>query len=375
MVQPLSSTKISAKYGQKGKHWKWKGYHTGQDYPAPVGTPVKAVKDGTVFNDYPGGDFGINVQIDHGDGYQTLYAHLSRKTVAEGDQVKAGQIIGYVGRTGIKDPKIGSHLHFEVRRGTDNPINPTAYLSGQMGGGTATSATNQGASDLASILGGPGGSGDAALKAMGISSDVAASLTSLMTGMGSGGEALTGMMSQASALTNLAASNMSASTTTSLKSGYTGGASLSKGTKAQRTWARNVLKALKYPTTDENIKALIQWNISRNGGWSVSDGVIALQMPNNKDLLSSLLNGYGAASIVGGSTGAGAAVQGPVAKPFMGPVAPGSANTAAYNGSSSPEVIINVNIAHATEAEAVALAKRVKTLLDNDLKKEATVNI
>jgi hypothetical protein len=138
-ISPIMGGVVGAKYGDTGKMWK--GTHTGDDYPCPVGTPVVAALDGTVFNDNPGQAYGKTVQIDHGNGYQTLYGHLSEVSVSVGQTVKRGQIIGKSGDTGNVS---GPHLHFEVRRGKNNPVNPSEL---KQAGGVAM------AESLSAILG------------------------------------------------------------------------------------------------------------------------------------------------------------------------------------------------------------------------------
>ena len=90
--------------------------HTGTDIACAEGTPVLAAADGivTIANglDSWGGSYGYYIQIDHGSGLQTLYAHCSSICVTTGQQVQAGQVIGYVGHTGRVT---GNHLHLEVR--------------------------------------------------------------------------------------------------------------------------------------------------------------------------------------------------------------------------------------------------------------------
>lgn len=93
-----------------GKTGSWARYHTGQDFPAPTGTPVYAASSGIVGQSRAGGWAGNHIVINHSGGASTLYAHLSGKVVAPGQPVKAGQLIGYVGNTGRS---FGAHLHFE----------------------------------------------------------------------------------------------------------------------------------------------------------------------------------------------------------------------------------------------------------------------
>ena len=89
--------------------------HTGTDIACAEGTPILAAADGTVTVanglDSWGGSYGYYIQIDHGGGQETLYAHCSSICVTTGQQVQAGQVIGYVGHTGRVT---GNHLHLEV---------------------------------------------------------------------------------------------------------------------------------------------------------------------------------------------------------------------------------------------------------------------
>lgn len=98
--------------------------HTGIDFGAAAGTPIRAAAAGRVVQAGAMSGYGNVVVIDHGGGLATLYAHQSRVAVAAGTQVQAGQVIGYVGATGYAT---GPHLHFEVRiNGT--PVDPMPYL-------------------------------------------------------------------------------------------------------------------------------------------------------------------------------------------------------------------------------------------------------
>ena len=98
--------------------------HTGVDLSAPKGTPVYATADGVVSREKGGSGYGIVVILNHGYSYQTLYAHLSKKVVKPGQKVKRGELIGYVGNTGLS---FGSHLHYEVIK-NGVKVNPVHYF-------------------------------------------------------------------------------------------------------------------------------------------------------------------------------------------------------------------------------------------------------
>lgn len=101
-----------------------KSLHTGTDIPAPGGTAIHAAGTGKVIMAGWYGAYGNAVIIDHGGGYTSLYGHQSRIGVSVGDQVKAGDVIGYVGTTGWST---GNHLHFEVRV-NGNPTDPLQFF-------------------------------------------------------------------------------------------------------------------------------------------------------------------------------------------------------------------------------------------------------
>jgi murein DD-endopeptidase MepM/ murein hydrolase activator NlpD len=103
--------------------------HDGIDFVASEGTPVYATGDGTIeFVGYRGG-FGLAVEIDHGFGYETIYAHLSESEVKEGQKVVRGEMIAKIGDTGLST---GSHLHYEVHH--DGVIlNPADFFFGNLG--------------------------------------------------------------------------------------------------------------------------------------------------------------------------------------------------------------------------------------------------
>ena len=131
---PINGGTVGAGYGEKGPLWGAQG-HSGQDYPCPIGTPVVAALDGVVYDDGLGAAYGTYIQIDHGNGYQTIYGHLSEKLVTVGSTVTKGQVIGKSGDTGHVT---GPHLHFEVRKGKNNVVDPKE-LKGADNGGIASS--------------------------------------------------------------------------------------------------------------------------------------------------------------------------------------------------------------------------------------------
>ncbi|WOP18762.1 peptidoglycan DD-metalloendopeptidase family protein [Raineyella sp. LH-20] len=98
---------LGARFGAVGS---WSRYHTGQDFPAPIGTPIYAAAAGVIAPANGGSWAGNHVVIDHPGGGATLYAHMSSTAVRVGQQVQAGQLIGYVGVTGRS---FGPHLHWE----------------------------------------------------------------------------------------------------------------------------------------------------------------------------------------------------------------------------------------------------------------------
>ncbi|CAG1771947.1 partial peptidoglycan LD-endopeptidase LytH, partial [uncultured bacterium] len=99
-------------------------FHAGLDIIADVGTPVTATGDGVVLFAGPKKDYGIAVEIDHGFGYRTLYAHLSKTDVTEGQKVKRGALIGKTGNTGLST---GPHLHYEVTHNGTN-LDPIEFI-------------------------------------------------------------------------------------------------------------------------------------------------------------------------------------------------------------------------------------------------------
>ncbi|WP_424212594.1 peptidoglycan DD-metalloendopeptidase family protein [Streptomyces sp. BI20] len=122
---PTSSYVITARYGTAGSMWS-SGSHTGLDFAAPVGTPVKAVNGGTIVSAGWANAYGYRIVLRLTDGTEIWYCHLSSMSVTSGG-VAAGETIGRVGKTGNVT---GAHLHLEVRSG-GQAIDPAAYLRGK----------------------------------------------------------------------------------------------------------------------------------------------------------------------------------------------------------------------------------------------------
>lgn len=122
---PLEGAQLTSNYGMR-THPVLGGRrnHTGIDLAAPTGTPIYATADGVIGRADWYSSYGLYISINHGASMETRYAHLSRLAVAAGDNVKKGDLIGYVGSTGRST---GPHLHYEVR--VDGlAVNPIPYM-------------------------------------------------------------------------------------------------------------------------------------------------------------------------------------------------------------------------------------------------------
>ncbi len=108
---------------------KFRKMHKGMDFTAPRGTPIYATGDGTVTRaDNKSSGYGKHIRIDHGFGYLSLYAHLSKYNVSRGQKVKRGDLIGFVGNTGRSE---APHLHYEVWKDGEK-INPINFYYGSL---------------------------------------------------------------------------------------------------------------------------------------------------------------------------------------------------------------------------------------------------
>lgn len=236
------STLVGAGYGARdaqGGNWdSTGGVHQGIDYQVDTGTPVLAVKDGVVSNTTLSADYGQAVIIDHEDGYSSIYAHLSNKEVSPGTRIMRGQEIGKSGKSGNAT---GPHLHYEVWKGNNNPVDPSELKDASLpvtGSGVLQSSNYMGL-----------------------------------------GNALAGVY-------DLSQGGGPASSSSS------GNVSVSQGTGDMATWATQLLSALGAPATADNINALSTWAKHEGGHWKNSAAYnplnTTLDMPG-----SSTMNGVG----------------------------------------------------------------------------------
>ena len=123
-IQPVQTERIHGYGNRMHPVLKYVKFHAGMDFTAPRGTPIYATGNGKVIQaDRKMSGYGNLVKIDHGYSYVTFYAHMSKINCKVGQKVKRGDVIGYVGNTGLSS---GPHCHYEVRK-NGNPINPINY--------------------------------------------------------------------------------------------------------------------------------------------------------------------------------------------------------------------------------------------------------
>ncbi|MEV7200258.1 peptidoglycan DD-metalloendopeptidase family protein [Streptomyces griseoluteus] len=132
-IKPVN-VPYGTRFGVAGPMWS-SGHHTGLDFPAPVGTPIKAVAGGTVASVGTAGPYGNHLEINHGGGLMSLYAHMSKILAGLGQVVGQGDVIGKVGATGNVT---GPHLHLEARL-NGKTVDPMPYLTSIRGGSKISS--------------------------------------------------------------------------------------------------------------------------------------------------------------------------------------------------------------------------------------------
>jgi len=132
-IQPIRKedlSRMASGYGWRSDPFtKARKKHNGMDFTASSGTPIYATGNGKVKRaDNTASGFGQHIEIDHGYGYKTIYAHLSKYNVKRGQNVSRGDLIGFVGNTGRS---VGPHLHYEVHK-NGRPINPINFYYGNL---------------------------------------------------------------------------------------------------------------------------------------------------------------------------------------------------------------------------------------------------
>ena len=132
-IQPIKNkdlTRMASGYGYRNDPFtKKRRFHWGMDFTAKKGVPVYATGNGVVKRaDNRASGYGNHIRIDHGFGYVSLYAHLSKYNVRRGQKVKRGDLIGYVGNTGRS---VGPHLHYEIFKDKKR-INPLNFYYGNL---------------------------------------------------------------------------------------------------------------------------------------------------------------------------------------------------------------------------------------------------
>lgn len=118
--------RLTARFGETSSLWS--RYHTGLDFAAPTGTPIRAIANGVVTSVGYDSSYGNKTVITLDDGTELWFCHQNSYTVDVGQEVRAGDLIGYVGSTGNVT---GSHLHLEVRPGAGDPVDPYEALVAQ----------------------------------------------------------------------------------------------------------------------------------------------------------------------------------------------------------------------------------------------------
>lgn len=124
---PVVGSQIGSRFGGRADPFNRRSaFHSGLDFPAKTGTPVRSTADGMVTYSGFARDYGHHIIISHGRDFETLYAHLSKRLVESGRMVRKGHKIGLIGSTGRST---GPHLHYEIRQ-HGKVVNPMEYIAG-----------------------------------------------------------------------------------------------------------------------------------------------------------------------------------------------------------------------------------------------------
>ena len=121
---PVSGYHLTGRFGDTSSMWS-SGMHTGLDFAAPSGTPIRSIAEGVVKSASYDGSYGNKTVVTLPGGGEVWYCHQERLAVHAGQRLAPGQVLGYVGYTGNVT---GAHLHLEVRYG-DEPVDPAAVLA------------------------------------------------------------------------------------------------------------------------------------------------------------------------------------------------------------------------------------------------------
>jgi murein DD-endopeptidase MepM/ murein hydrolase activator NlpD len=125
-TSPLSGYRLTGRFGDRSSMWS-SGMHTGLDFAAPSGTPIRSIAAGVVKKASYDGAYGYKTVVSLKGGGEVWYCHQSRLAVRKGQRLAPGQVLGYVGYTGNVT---GAHLHMEIRY-DDRPVDPAAVLARQ----------------------------------------------------------------------------------------------------------------------------------------------------------------------------------------------------------------------------------------------------
>ena len=334
----IAGAAITAGYGATdGSAWAGtNGKHTGVDYAMKVGTPVTATMSGKVIQVDLNADYGKSILIENAEsGYQTLYAHLSAENVKVGDSVTSGQTIGKSGQTGNAS---GPHLHYEVRKGKNNPVDPKSISSGGM---------------LSAALG------------SGSTMALLSTATPLPTyGAGNGAGAGTGGTLPANADSNLVSILTQAGFS---GSGLATAYAVAKAESGGRPSAHNP-----HASTGDDSYGLFQINMLGSLG---PDRRKKFGLSSNQDLLDPATNAQVAYTMSHGGTdwGPWAAYTNGSYKKFLDTSAQGGGTSgyggAGLSGGTAGSVVNNFNIPitlqNGNDAELMRVAKKIQTLISN----------
>ena len=122
-VLPVESYRFTSPFGSR-----WGRLHAGNDFAAPIGTPLAAMSSGTVVFAGTQSGYGTKLEIRYWDGTVSWYAHMSRIDVNVGDELRSGQVVGAVGNSGVST---GPHLHLEIHPDGGGPVDPLPWLNEQ----------------------------------------------------------------------------------------------------------------------------------------------------------------------------------------------------------------------------------------------------